>query len=174
MSTANDAEAPVSDTPHDENAPPQVTSLLRDLLRDGTIMMQDDDGDEEYIDIDEVLEDGDEEGEEDGEEGEEGEEEFEIDQDEDDELGEFFGYHPINPPPPPPSRRSGREVIEPKQAGLDLLFSGEFGRIQHQIRSHNKAGSVAKHILNRARNIRPLCKEDVVTVGNLILRSVLR
>lgn len=130
-----------------------ISRILAELIRDGTVTLQEDDGDEEYVDV---------------EEGEGGDEdEMEVDEDdEDDEEGDgLFGYHTVRGHAPPPARSHWEEEIkEPKQEGLDLLYSGEFGRIQHQIHSRNKAGSAAKFLLNRGSRIRPSHREDFATV----------
>lgn len=152
--------APVDSSAED---PPQVMSLLRDLIRDGAITVHPEDGDEEYIDIEHGLDDEDEDEAE--EEGEDGVDDIEMDVEDadEDELEVLFGYHPINYPATVPRPHLYEAAQEPKEAGLKLLYSGEFGRLQHQIRSRNKAGNVAKLVLNRGRNIRPTYKEDLAT-----------
>ncbi|KAJ3557114.1 hypothetical protein NM688_g1646 [Phlebia brevispora] len=77
--------------------------------------------------------------------------------DEDDDI-DMYGYQSI------PTNVHGRwheEVKEPKDAGLSLLYSGEFGRIKHQIRSRNKDGNVAKFLLSSRSKVRPPQREDI-------------
>ncbi|OCH96414.1 WD40 repeat-like protein [Obba rivulosa] len=52
-------------------------------------------------------------------------------------------------------------ITEPKKEGLELLTSGEFGRIRHQVNSRNKDNNVAKLLLNRGTQVRPVSKEDI-------------
>ncbi|THH00690.1 hypothetical protein EW026_g1895 [Hermanssonia centrifuga] len=112
--------------------------VLAELVRDGTVVLHED----------EEAED-----EEDHEEDEE--EEEELDEDDDD----MFGYYndPIS------NGRWYEEVKQPKQEGMSLLFSGEFGRIRHQIRSRNEKSNVASILLNRGTKIRPTYKEDLLS-----------
>lgn len=139
-----------------EETHPAVSRVLAELLGDGTIPFPEDDGDEEYIDVEE------------GDEDEEGEEDevMDIDGDfDDDEEADLFGYRVITGHAHTPNRRWHEEVTEPKEAGLSLLFSGEFGRIQHQLRSRSKAGNVARLLLNRGSKVRLPPREDYVSVG---------
>ncbi|GJE85863.1 WD40 repeat-like protein [Phanerochaete sordida] len=130
-----------------------INRLLSELIRDGTVTIEADDDDDEYV--------PDEDGEEDEDMG------MEIEEDEDEEEDEgngLFGYRIVRDTRPQQTRlRWQEEVKEPKQEGLDLLYSGEFGRIQHQIRSRNKAGNAAKFLLNRGSRLRPPHREDFAT-----------
>lgn len=56
------------------------------------------------------------------------------------------------------------EVIEPQKEGLDLLYSGEFGRALHQIQSRKGQNNVARNLLNRGMSSRPTPKEDITCV----------
>lgn len=149
---------------------PQVMSLLRDLIRDGAITIStEEDNDEEYIDTENGLDDEDEDIIED-EEGEDDADDVDMDDEdeEEEELAALYGYRPINHSASVPRPHPHEAATEPKEAGLELLYSGEFGRLQHQIRSRNKAGNVAKVVLNRGRGIRPTYKEDLATVSTYI------
>ncbi|EKM61354.1 uncharacterized protein PHACADRAFT_247904 [Phanerochaete carnosa HHB-10118-sp] len=130
-----------------------INRILAELIRDGTMTVEEDDGDQDYVDVDE------------GEEGEEDDEiEIEEDEEEDEEGDGPPGYRIVQSHPPPlPRSHWKKEVTEPKQAGLNLLYSGEFGRIHHQIRSRNKAGNAAKFLLSRSSTIRPPPREDFAT-----------
>lgn len=56
------------------------------------------------------------------------------------------------------------EVTEPQKEGLDLLYSGEFGRALHQIQSRKGQNNVARNLLNRGMSSRPTPKEDITCV----------
>ena len=139
------------------NGGPEFTRILQELIRDGTVTVEEDDEDPDYVDI----EGGEE------EDADEVDEDIEMGPEEDDDDDEYaaniLGYRVIRS-----TNQPGRwhdEVTEPKQEGLDLLFSGEFGRIQHQIRSRNKAGNAAKLLLNRGTKIKAPHREDFATVS---------
>lgn len=155
--TAGEEEGP------QEDAPPEVTRILADLFRDGNLTLEDDDGDAEYVDIEEMQEEGD-------IDNEEYDEDIDMEEDEDeDDIQGLFGYQITQGHALTSRARWHEEVKEPKQGGLDLLFSGEFGRIQHQMRSRNKAGNVAKLLLNRGSQVRPIHKEDFATVSDPVV-----
>lgn len=60
------------------------------------------------------------------------------------------------------------KVTEPQQAGLDLLNSGDFGRVSSKLRSRRKDLSLAKLVLNRAARPLPASsKEDFSNVRRL-------
>ncbi|TBU63826.1 WD40 repeat-like protein [Dichomitus squalens] len=50
---------------------------------------------------------------------------------------------------------------EPQKEGLELLYSGEFGRLLHQIQAREGQHNVARNLLNRGTNARPTPKEDI-------------
>lgn len=56
------------------------------------------------------------------------------------------------------------KVTKPEKKGLELLFGGEFGRIQHQLRSRNSNRNVARMMLSRGTRPRPIRKEDIASV----------
>ena len=56
------------------------------------------------------------------------------------------------------------EVTEPKKEGLELLYSGEFGRISHQKASRDGRNNVARNLLSRGLSSRPVYKEDITSV----------
>ena len=101
----------------------------------------------------------------DGEEGEEGDmaiedddndPDYEDEDDEDDETSYFA-----------PSGTTGKwfeEVKEPKEKGLALLNGGEFGRLGHQLRSQAQKNSVARTLLRRGAQVRPVPREDITSV----------
>jgi len=130
--------------------------VLADLVGGATMVLDDDENDPDYRPEgdaeDEAIE------EDDDEDDEEGEQEGEID---DDDEEHSFGYGWNRP-----IRSHGKwyeEVKEPKQEGLSLLYSGEFGRINHQTKSRNKDANVAKLLLNRGTKLRPTTREDFST-----------
>ena len=141
---------------------PAVARLLAELLGDGTVAIEEDDGDDEYVDV--------ESGEEDMRDEEEEDEDIAMELDDEDDDDEYaaniLGYRVIRGTAPPHHERWHEEVKEPKEAGMKLLFSGEFGRIQHQIRSRNKAGNAAKLLLNRGSKVRPPHREDFAAVSH--------
>lgn len=59
-------------------------------------------------------------------------------------------------------------VTKPQPAGLALLYSGEFGRIEHQTRTRNKDNNIARTLLNRGSKLRPSPREDITTVRPLV------
>lgn len=132
--------------------------VLVDMMRDGSLEVQDmaqeledeeeDDGD--YIPG--AVED---------EEEEEDEEDEGMDFGDEDDDEDMYGYERV------PMHRGKRhdEVREPQEAGMSLLFSGEFGRIKHQIRSRNKDGNMAKMLLSRGSKLRPAQREDLAAVS---------
>ncbi|EMD41857.1 hypothetical protein CERSUDRAFT_110417, partial [Gelatoporia subvermispora B] len=54
-------------------------------------------------------------------------------------------------------------ITTPKEEGLELLMSGEFGRVRHQVNSRNKDSNVARLLLNRGASARPVEREDVAS-----------
>lgn len=134
--------------------------VLSELVGQGSIVLAaDDENDTDYRP--EEGEDDDEDDEEDGEgDGEDMEDEDEAQElvDEDDGFGygwsESFGPH----------GKWHDDVTEPKQEGLSLLYSGEFGRIRHQTKSRNKDANVARFLLNRGTKLRPVPREDFAAV----------
>ncbi|KAI0375121.1 WD40 repeat-like protein [Pilatotrama ljubarskyi] len=54
-------------------------------------------------------------------------------------------------------------ITEPQEEGLSLLMSGEFGRVQHQVKSRNGTRNVARSLLNRGTNSRPTYREDITS-----------
>lgn len=137
-----------------EPLPEDLNELLAELVGDGTVLMQgldeDDDDDDEYRP-----------GQDDDEDMDENMDVDELDEDEDDEDDEdMYGY--ITGPAVRGTWHE--EVKEPKEAGLSLLFSGEFGRIRHQIKTRNKDGSAAKFWLNSRSQLRPTSREDAACV----------
>lgn len=60
------------------------------------------------------------------------------------------------------------EVVEPQTAGVELLKSGDFGRVADKLRSRRSDVNVAKLLISRS--MRPksvLCKEDYASVRAL-------
>nr|VWO96723.1 G-protein comlpex beta subunit CpcB [Ganoderma boninense] len=55
------------------------------------------------------------------------------------------------------------KITEPQEEGLDLLYSGEFGRALHQIQSRKSQNNVARNLLNRGISSRPTPKEDITS-----------
>ncbi|KAF8079014.1 WD40-repeat-containing domain protein [Lyophyllum atratum] len=65
---------------------------------------------------------------------------------------------------------TGPKTTEPQQAGVELLDSGDFGRVAHKLRSRRNDINIAKLILNRAQRAQPhTYKEDYA--NNLIPNS---
>lgn len=85
------------------------------------------------------------------------------DEDEEDEEDEDYSYS--MEPNWDRSRDWYPKVIEPKKEGLLLLMNGEFGRLQHQIKSRTKDNNIAKLLLNRGTRPRPTPKEDLASVS---------
>ncbi|KAI0931267.1 hypothetical protein AcW1_001283 [Taiwanofungus camphoratus] len=83
------------------------------------------------------------------------------DEDEEDEEDEDYSYS--MEPNWDRSRDWYPKVIEPKKEGLLLLMNGEFGRLQHQIKSRTKDNNIAKLLLNRGTRPRPTPKEDLAS-----------
>ncbi|CDO75481.1 hypothetical protein BN946_scf184935.g17 [Trametes cinnabarina] len=55
------------------------------------------------------------------------------------------------------------QVTEPKEEGMSLLMSGEFGRVLHQLKSRSERKNVARNLLNRATSARPTYREDIAS-----------
>lgn len=79
---------------------------------------------------------------------------------EDDDDDEYDGdYYPSSAP------WKGPEISEPQQEGVELLNSGDFGRVGSKARTRRNYINVANLILNRSRNARPTSnREDYVAV----------
>lgn len=60
-------------------------------------------------------------------------------------------------------------VTEPREEGLSLLMSGEFGRVQHQLRARGGHRNVASSLLNKGLSSRPTYREDITGVRPLFL-----
>ncbi|OSX66899.1 hypothetical protein POSPLADRAFT_1042203 [Postia placenta MAD-698-R-SB12] len=84
--------------------------------------------------------------------------EEEEDDDGDDEY--YFGY---NTEPHWDRSKVFPEVKEPKEKGLELLTSGEFGRLEHQLKSRIRDNNTASILLNRGARQRPTHKEDLTS-----------
>ncbi|EED77561.1 predicted protein, partial [Postia placenta Mad-698-R] len=80
------------------------------------------------------------------------------DDDGDDEY--YFGY---NTEPHWDRSKVFPEVKEPKEKGLELLTSGEFGRLEHQLKSRIRDNNTASILLNRGARQRPTHKEDLTS-----------
>jgi DDB1- and CUL4-associated factor 11 len=139
---------------------PTVARLFAELLRDGSATLVEDDGDEDYEDVEEDEE------EDEVDEDEDIAMEPDDEEDDDDYAANILGYRAIRGTAPAQPQRWHDEVKEPKEEGLKLLFTGEFGRIQHQIWSRHKAGNAAKLLLNRGTKVRPPHREDFAAVSN--------
>lgn len=88
-----------------------------------------------------------------------------VDNDEDDEDDGV--YDPVWDRRRPP-RGSGKwftPVEEPQKAGVDLLMSGEFGRVQRKIDTQRKRDNVAKALLARRSRLRRTYREDITSVS---------
>ena len=134
-----------------DNDEASLPNVLAQLIADGTVVLQDDN---EEDDPDYQME----------EEEDDDEEIDEMDDDDDDE--ETYGHHHVHHAPH--HHNWFEEVKEPKPEGMALLFSGEFGRIKHQIRSRSKAGNVSKILLRNRNRVRPTAREDVASVCPVI------
>ncbi|KAI8990550.1 WD40 repeat-like protein [Trametes punicea] len=55
------------------------------------------------------------------------------------------------------------KVTAPQEEGLSLLMSGEFGRVQHQIKSRNGYKNVTRALFNRSVSSRPAYREDIAS-----------
>lgn len=55
---------------------------------------------------------------------------------------------------------------KPQQAGVELLMSGEFGRVGHKRQSRAGRRNLAKAILNRGYSTRPIVTEDLSAVSS--------
>ncbi|KAJ3010959.1 hypothetical protein NUW54_g2323 [Trametes sanguinea] len=55
------------------------------------------------------------------------------------------------------------KITEPQEEGMSLLMSGEFGRVQHQLKSRSGYKNVARNLLNRATSARPTYREDITS-----------
>lgn len=89
--------------------------------------------------------------------------EEEEDDDGDDEY--YFGY---NTEPHWDRSKVFPEVKEPKEKGLELLTSGEFGRLEHQLKSRIRDNNTASILLNRGARQRPTHKEDLTSVSSCL------
>ena len=136
------------DTDQGEITEDSLNRVLAELIGDGTLVLGDEDEDDPDYEL--VEEDEDEDEDVDMEEYED-----------DDEDTNGHGYHQL----PSIPGKWHEEVKEPKPEGLALLYSGEFGRLRHQIRSRNKEGDVSKLFLNRGSRIRPPVREDFTAVS---------
>ena len=56
------------------------------------------------------------------------------------------------------------KITKPEKKGLELLFGGEFGRIQHQIQTRSGRHNVARGLLSSGLGSRPTRKEDITSV----------
>lgn len=101
-------------------------------------------------------------------------EEDDFEDDDDDEEGDYFGATPTY------AREAwkGPKITEPQQAGVELLNSGDFGRVANKTRARRNDANLAKLIFKRATELQPTSyKEDYANVGvfyvetNLILDS---
>ncbi|THH33102.1 hypothetical protein EUX98_g1080 [Antrodiella citrinella] len=99
----------------------------------------------------------------DGEEGQEGEGEDEDDDEyrPEDDDDEDYEYMPAAPPGP--HGRWFEEVKDPKEQGLALLHGGEFGRIGHQLKSRANDNNIARTLLRRGAQVRPVPREDIAS-----------
>lgn len=59
------------------------------------------------------------------------------------------------------------EVQKPTKEGLALLNSGQFGRLGHQVKSRAGDPNVARTLLRRGNQVRPVPREDIVSVRTL-------
>lgn len=97
---------------------------------------------------------------EDGEEVEDDDDEFMPDDDEDDDDdGEYSYFTQVGP-----HGHWYEEVTEPKEQGLALLNGGEFGRVGHQVKSRANDNNVARTLLRRGAQVRPIPREDITSV----------
>ncbi|KAI0778307.1 WD40 repeat-like protein [Trametes elegans] len=55
------------------------------------------------------------------------------------------------------------EITEPQEEGLSLLINGEFGRVQHQLKSRKGQRNVARSLFNRTLSARPTYREDIAS-----------
>lgn len=68
------------------------------------------------------------------------------------------------------SRTHGRppwyeEVTEPVKEGVELLYSGDFGRVGHKSRSQRKVASIAKRVLSQSSIAVPVSyREELASV----------
>ena len=87
------------------------------------------------------------------------------DEDEEEDIG-YYSYGWGSAAHARPWDRSGwwPKVTEPQKEGLDLLYSGEFGRLLHQIQTRGGQRSVARNLLSRGMSARPIPKEDITCV----------
>ena len=154
---------PEANVPQFDGGDDNLNRVLAELIGDGRLTLGDDDENDpdfELVEDDDGLDD----------EDAEAMEEYEEDEDEEEEGDMLEDQQALVVP-----GKWHEEVKEPKQEGLSLLFSGEFGRLKHQIRSRNKDGDVSKMFLNRGTKIRPPVREDFASVSfhrsEMIVRS---
>jgi WD repeat-containing protein 23 len=58
-----------------------------------------------------------------------------------------------------------RQVTEPQETGLQLLHSGDFGRVANKMKSRRSDLNIAKQLRSRASQARPrFYKEDFTSV----------
>lgn len=85
--------------------------------------------------------------------------------DEDDEGTVYYNWGSASHARPwDRSRGWWPRIAEPQKEGLELLYSGEFGRALHQIRSREDQNNVARKLLSRGMSSRPTPKEDITCV----------
>ena len=88
------------------------------------------------------------------------------DGDDDDEDDSYYTYGSPAQLRPWDRRDWWPKVTKPEKAGLELLFGGEFGRIQHQIKSRSGNHNIARKIVSRRLGPRPTRKEDIASVSH--------
>jgi WD repeat-containing protein 23 len=81
-----------------------------------------------------------------------------FENDEDDDWA--YGSHVYRRPP------KHEKVTESVKEGVELLYSGDFGRIGPKSRSRRKAANIARQVLSRKSAAIPVCyREELVSVG---------
>jgi WD repeat-containing protein 23 len=81
-------------------------------------------------------------------------------EDDDDDLGSYYGRY----------QRTNHQwfpaITEPQEAGLNLLMSGEFGRVGQRLGSRRSNMDVARLLRDRGTKTRPSnYKEDIASVS---------
>lgn len=87
--------------------------------------------------------------------------------DDDDDDDDEDDYSSAFPSRTRQTRNQYDEVKEPQQVGLELLMSGEFGRVGNKVRSRAGRQNLAKIIRGRAASTRQMPKEDLAAVNKV-------
>lgn len=83
--------------------------------------------------------------------------------DDEDDIDGISGRPNTRPPRPP--KEAFEAAKKPQQRGVELLMSGEFGKIAHKLKAMGGDVNVAKRIMNRRYGARLEPIEDVSAVS---------